>query len=280
MPESYAFIYDEALNERRHERVLAETEARLTTLGVTGRTIRLAMFRNIKETIEGLVRGGIETVVIVGNDQSLDKAMWFLPDLDVTLGYLPIIGQSRFNKPLGIPDGVGACDILAARRIETIDVGICDGRYFLSEVKIENTVARVDIEGRFSLNSETGGSVVIRNMNVGEGEVSDVQDGWLEVLVRPLDGKAPSRWRRAKLLPETRIPTRFGEIVSPDPVELQVDTHITSGFHFQFSIVPRKLRVIVGRSRHLSGEQEARPEGLPNDPKASTMPSPSLRSLV
>ena len=270
MPESYAFIYDEALNERRHERVLAETETRLTTLGVTGRTIRLAMFRNIKETIEGLVRGGIETVVIVGNDQSLDKAMWFLPDLDITLGYLPIIGQSRFNTPLGIPNGVAACDVLAARRIETIDVGVCDGRYFLTEVKIENTIARVDIEGKFSLSSETGGSVIIRNMNVGEGESSDVQDGWLEVLVRPLDAKTPSRWRRAKLLPETRVPTRFGEIVSPDPVELQVDTHLTSGFHFQFSVVPRKLRVIVGRERHL----------LPNDPKASTMPSPSPRSFV
>ena len=275
MPESYAFIYDEALNERRHERVLAETEARLTTLGITGRTIRLAMFRNIKETIEGLVRGGIETVVIVGNDQSLDKALWFLPDLNVTLGYLPIIGKSQFNGPLGIPDGVGACDVLAARRVESVDVGICDGRYFLTEAKIENTIARVDVEGKFALSSETGGSIVVRNMNVGTGAMSDVQDGQLEVIIRPRDAKSASRWRKATSMPETRVSARFGEIISPDPVELQVDTHVTSGFRFQFSIVPRKLKVVVGRARRLSGREEV----LPNDPKASTMPAPSSRSF-
>ncbi|MEK7115999.1 MAG: hypothetical protein AAB879_01230 [Patescibacteria group bacterium] len=257
---SYVFVYDEALSERRCEREVAALETRLTTLGVTGRTIKLAMFRSAKETIESMVKHGVTTVVIVGDDRTLDTMMWFLPAMNIVLGYLPILGPSQIAKPLGIPLGVLACDVLAARLIETIDVGLCEGRYFLGEARVKNTIASITLDGRFSLTSTGGGSITVRNL------YADAKDGALEVAVQPSIGR--SRFR-ARIAQETKILMHQGEIVSQDPIDVQVDGHLLNGFRFQFGIAPRKLRVIAGRSRYLSPSDAL----LPVRTKSSTLAS-------
>lgn len=268
---TYAFVYDEALSEKRHERQLAAFEARLTSLGLSGQTVKLAMFRSAKDTIETMVKHGVTTIVIVGNDHTLDKVMWFLPDLDVTLGYLPVFGPSEIGGPLGIPQGVEACDVLAARRVETVDVGICEDRYFLTEAKISNTIATVNLEGRFTLSPMNGGTIIVRNLDVrnADGEIrNDAKDGLLEVIVKPKEAGSSSRWGRAK--PQiTKMYMRDGEITSPDPVDLLIDGHVTNGFHFRFGIAPHRLKIITGRTRRLSPRDEA----LPSPSKSATLPA-------
>lgn len=267
----YAFVYDEALSERKYERDLAALETKLTTLGISGRDIRLAMFRSVKETVEGMVRDGITNIIVVGNDHTLDKVMWFLPDLDVTLGYIPLFLPSDVATPLGIPTGVSACDILAARLVETVDVGICEGRYFLTEAKVTNTIASVHMDGQFSLSPINGGTIVIRNLDIrgAKGEIrNDSKDGLLEVIIKPNAIESTSRWRKPK--PEiTKMFMKKGEIVSPEPIDLQIDGHITNGFKFRFGIAPKKLKLIVGRTRRLSPKDDILPEMM----KSPTLPS-------
>lgn len=257
---SYAFVYDEALSERRFEREVAALETRLTTLGVTGRTIKLAMFRSAKETIESMVRHGVTTVVIVGDDHTLDKVMWFLPETNVVLGYIPLMGPSKIAEPLGIPQGLDACEVLAARLVETVDVGICEGRYFLGEAAVSKTIATIAIEGRFSLTPTGGGSITVRNL------YGDAKDGVLEVIVRPTPGGSRFRKRQAQ---ETRLFMREGEILSADPIDLAVDAHLLNGFRFRFGIAPKKLKVIAGRTRLLSPADVPLPEFV----KTSTLPA-------
>jgi len=162
--DAYAFIYDDFLSDRKYERVLAALDQRLASLDLIGRTARLAMFRNAKDLVESLVGQGSTTIVMVGNDQTLDKVMWFLPDMNVTLGYLPVADPSRVAQLLGIPSGPEACDVLAARLIETVDVGRLDDRYFLTEVALEHTLAAIDVEGRYRISPARGGSIFIRNL--------------------------------------------------------------------------------------------------------------------
>lgn len=272
----YAFVYDEALSERRYERDLAALETKLTTLGLSGRDVRLAMFRSVKETIEGMVREGVTNIIVVGNDRTLDKVMWFLPDLDVTLGYIPLFAPSEVAAPLGIPVGIGACDILAARLVETVDVGICEGRYFLTEAKVSNTIASVSMDGQYSLSPINGGTIVIRNLDIRslKGEIrNDAKDGLLEVIVKPNSIESASRWRRPK--PEiTKLFMRNGDIVSPEPFDLAIDGHVTNGFRFRFGIAPRKLKLIVGRTRRLSPQDDILPE-----PKKSVTIAPATLKM-
>ncbi|MFH1620823.1 MAG: hypothetical protein ABIB04_01925 [Patescibacteria group bacterium] len=252
---AYAFIYDEILNDQRFERELAEIEARLTALDIQGRVGRLALFRNAKDLIDSMVHQGVNTIVIVGDDQSFDKTIWFLPDLNITVGYLPITGPSRIAELLGIPTGADACDVLAARLIETIDLGKIEDRYFLTEAVMRNTVATVDIEGRFRISASAGGSVAIRNLGsmlFESQELSDAKDGLLEVIVTPLDDKR-AKWRKGSdQAKETKMFMTHGEIISPAPIDVMIDRHMVNGFNFKLKAVPNKLRIITGRGRRLT----------------------------
>ncbi len=252
---NYIFIYDEFLTDKRHERVLAAVEQRLATLDLSGRVGRLTLFRNPKDLVEGMARGQAgATVVIVGNDQTLDRVMWFLPDLDVIVGYIPLANPSDMAKLLGIPLGVEACDVLGARHIETLDVGRLDDRYFLTEVRLPRTNAAIDIEGRYRVSAMYGGSLAVRNLGKasgGEACVSDAKDGLLEVVISPQSGDRGRFWQRS--MPETRILMRAGSIVSEEPVEAFADDHAVSGRHFALDILPGKLRMVTGRRRPQAG---------------------------
>ena len=261
----YAFVYDETLSERKYERDLMALSAKLTTLNITGRDVRLAMFRSVKETIEGMVKQGVTTFVVVGNDRTLDKVMWFLPDLDVTLGYIPLLPPSEVAGPLAIPTGVAACDVLAARFVETIDVGMCDGRYFLSEAKMTNTVAEIQIDGKFSLSLIDRGTIIVRNLDIRNKEQeirNDAKDGLLEVIVKPNPEKV-SRWQKPKV-EITKMYMKTGMVNSAEPVDVLIDGHMMSGFRFPFGIAPKKLKMIVGRGRKLSPQDGILSERTPS----------------
>lgn len=255
----YAYLYDDFLSDKTYERALANIETRASVLGIQGRVARLAIFRSAKELVEGLVREGAETIVVVGNDRTLEKTMWFLPDLPVTLGYLPVTGPSSIATMLGIPVGDTACDVLAARRVETLDVGRLDDRYFLTEVTLDATKAMVDIEGQYRVSPDRGGSIAIRNLgNMNKDGVAsaDARDGMLEVVVQPLD---PDAKRGNFLFPkpaarreETKVHLKNGAILSDEPVDVVVDGHRMNGFTFRLGITPKKLKFITGRNKRLS----------------------------
>ena len=210
--------------------------------------------------VEGLVSEGAETIVIVGNDQSLRKVMWFLPDLPVTVGYIPVGEPASIGAMLGISIGEAACDVLAARRIESLDMGTIDDRYFLTEVMIPATKAAVDIHGQYRIAPREVGDVFIRNLgSMGEDghSTADARDGLLEVLIRPII-QEPIKRRLAFLSsrsqaahPETRLTLSRGSIISNEPVDIDIDGHRINGFTFRLGIVPKKLRIITGRDKKL-----------------------------
>jgi diacylglycerol kinase family enzyme len=252
----YAFIYDDLLNDRKHAQALAEVEARLTSLDVQGRVARLSLFRSARDLVESMVNQGVRTIVVVGNDRTLDKVMWFAPDLNVTIGYIPIAPPYSVAELLGIPVGPKACDVLSARLIETIDMGRFHDRYFLTEVHVNRTAAAVDIEGKYRISPANGGSITIRNLGSLDGQSSNAKDGLLEVIVTAEDPSGGSRFFRRKPS-ETRMLIRHGELISVDPMDVRVDGVLLNGFRFAIGIRPDTLRVITGRARRLNFAQES-----------------------
>lgn len=272
---SYAFLYDDFLSDRQYERQVAEIESHLASLDLVGRASRLALFRSARDLVESMVHQGMATIVVIGNDHTLDKVMWFLPDLDVTLGYLPVAEPSKVADMLGIPRGIEACDVLAARLIETLDVGKLDDRYFLTEVSLPKTVAAVDIEGNYRVSPIGGGSITVRNLgsSIMKGiPAADARDGLLEVLVVPHE-EPSSRWGRKQRSKETRVLITHGEIISPEPVDAFADNHVMNGMRFTLDIAPKKLRVITGRNRRLAPCDP----GLPRSPGIATLPTTSQK---
>jgi diacylglycerol kinase family enzyme len=292
MNRHYAYLYDDFLSDKAYERALANIETRCSVLGIQGRTARLAIFRSARDLVEGLVKDGAETIVVVGNDRSLQKVMWFLPDLPVTVGYIPICEPSQIGTMLGIPQGDKGCDVLAARRMETLDMGTIDDRYFLTEVVMDATKASVDVEGQYRIAPRQAGTVSVRNlggMSKDGRSNADARDGLLEVVVKPyVEEQKKSRFSRvlSSLSPnaaravlsagmsETRLTLSKGSIVSDEPIDMLVDGHPINGFTFRIGIVPRKLKIITGRDKrldpHAVTDAAVIPPVLPKSPVAAT----------
>lgn len=255
MNPAFAYIYDELLADRRFERPLSLLETALAQRGMEGKIMRLAMFRNMRETVMDLAKQGVKNIVFVGNDQTLTRVMWFLPDIDVTFGYIPLDQPAHIADLLGIPSGQAAVDVLAARLVETLDVGRIDDRYFLTEVTLPTTVASLEIDGKYRLQAIGGGAIAIRNLGAPTqaGACSaDPKDGWLEgVIQKKVEVKGVRRWMGSKELSETKIRFKEGKIISQEPIDVFVDGHALNGFTFTLSIVPKKIRIITGRQRRI-----------------------------
>jgi diacylglycerol kinase family enzyme len=250
MNPAFAYIYDELLSERRLEKDVALLETELSRRGIEGRIVRLAMFRQPRDIVFELTRGPVKNIVFVGNDLTLQKMMPFLPDIDLTIGYIALCQPSAIAQFLGIPTGASGVDTVAARLVDTLDIGKINDRYFFTEVVAPETRASLDIEGRYRLQPSDGGAIAIRNLaGTGSGKCSHPQDGRLEAFIQArMEPKGMAFWKKSTLS-ESYIFFEKGTLISEKPVEIFVDGQSMRGDTFKLSVLPRKIRMITGKQK-------------------------------
>ncbi|MBM3204986.1 hypothetical protein FJZ48_03345 [Candidatus Uhrbacteria bacterium] len=250
MNPAFAYIYDELCSERRLEKDVSLLETELSRRGIEGRIVRLAMFRQPKDVVFELMRGPVKNLVFVGNDLTLQKMMPFLPDVDVTFGYISLSPPSALAQHLGIPFGAAGVDAVAARLVETLDVGKINDRYFFTEVVAPEMRASLDIEGRYRLQPAEGGAIAIRNLAGTSGKgCSHPQDGKLEAFIQArVEPKGIAFWKKSALS-ESHIFFTHGTLSSEKAIELFVDGQSIRGNSFSLSVLPRKIRMITGKQK-------------------------------
>lgn len=255
----YTYIYDSFVTGKKHERLLARIETRLTDLGISGRIERLTMFKNIREIAVDAGGRGCETMVAVGNDETVGRLIDAVGDFDMAFGIIPIgDGPHVIAEMLGIVPGVEACNILSRRVLQTIDLGKVNDHYFLSSVRIPRTRAAISCNGQYEVIPTEDNEIQVCNLAAlavgesGEMTVSSPHDGYLETVFRP----APSRnifsrlWRtRQENVVPTVVPVRFLSMRNQTPVTVIRDGQRLSSSSLKIEIVPKKLKVITGRER-------------------------------
>jgi diacylglycerol kinase family enzyme len=244
----YFYVYAPFAQDHRFEKEMLKIENRLTDLGILGTIARLGLFKRADELIRDEVRRGAHTVVAVGNDETIEQILDVAADEHVAFGIIPLGGKNHIAKLLGIPDGVAACDVLSARIIETIDVGVLNGKRFICGVSVPSAGTELTCDGTFRIETQGRGSIEVKNLSVSASAattVADPRDGRLETVIR-----VPRRtglFRR--VCGVTTLPLRSLAIHGKRPVSLRADGHEVRGTHFDISIEPMALRVITGKSR-------------------------------
>lgn len=249
----YLYVYDTFVQERRYEKELQKVENRLTDLGISGKIIRLGLFRRADEFIRDEVkRGGANTVVVVGNDSTVRQVIDAVVEAKVVLGIIPFGPENRIASLLGIVEGEAACDILSARIVETLDTGLVNGKRFICDVSIPAVKAEINCEGKYRITPQNYGTIEVRNLFApienNSGPVSNPLDGCLEVVIRiETSGSKLSFWRTAR--GESVIPLRFLEIKTLETVIAVMDGNKIEGNRFEFSVEARVLKMITGKGR-------------------------------
>ena len=244
----YCYIYDDFVQDRKYEKELSAIENRITDLGLQGKIVRLALFRDPAETIRREVEQGAKTVVVIGNDATVHKVVDAVVDAGAVLGLIPVGEPTVLARILGIPDGVDACDALSQRIIEEIDVGRINGHRFITGVAFPKGKFRVRRGKEWEMTPDKRGSLEVRNLSVSvprsKEDISNPTDALLDLVI---ETQTRGGWRPK--IQTSRIALNTFDVYYEQPVTATADGAAVDGEVFHIDIEQTVLNTIVGRDR-------------------------------
>jgi len=241
----HVYIYDDYLSKGKYHKTINRLEIRLTDLGLNGKIIRLGGIKNIKGAIQNEIKLGAKTIIAVGNNQTVNKIIGAIIDTDLygdfqkktLLGIIPIGDDNSIATSFGIKNEAEACNILLARRIEKIDLGLVGKYYFLNQASIQSSGTTIVINN-YSIETGEKGEIKIINLlsDNDTGIKSNPHDGLLDIYIKTR--KKDKTCLTAKKLTITSSENRLlidgvMEVETPTDVEIMKD----------------RVNVIVGKNR-------------------------------
>lgn len=253
------FVYDAYLGEKKHERILNRIETRITDLGLNGKIVRLGMLKNIDEAVVRELKQGAKTLIAVGDNSTLNQiinAQMTLNSSELPFGYVPIgmipvgSGNNSLARSLGLTAEEEACDFLAARRVEMLDLGNANNLYFLGYAEIENQNTVLEIDRNYSLEIMSHGKIRILNLppldGSSRGFKPNPQDRHLEISIEAITKKLlPLRGRTV----EQSIFSFRHLLIMNKTKPLSIDGSREIALPAEIKIAPHQLPFIVGKNR-------------------------------
>jgi hypothetical protein len=244
----YSYLYDAALGNSGSVGTLAKIEARLTNLGINGKINRLTFLKNIPALLAEEKKRGLKNLVVVGNDQTFNQVLNLVGDTELTLGFIPVGQPQKLASLLGIGDLTEACDILAARKIEKIDVGVANGYYFLTSFTLPNEPLILECDKSYFLTLENfKNKVSICNLDFYQGRVCSPRDGQLEIIVNP-----PDRWslfKHKEAGNHSRLLVSQINLSCKKSAVIKIDENKALKTPVNITVQRQKLSLIVGKKR-------------------------------
>lgn len=241
----HVYIYDDYLNKGKYNRQINRLEIRLTDLGLNGKIIRLGAIKNIKGAIQNEIKIGAKTIIAVGNNQTVNKIIGSIIDTDVygdfqkktLLGIIPLGNDNSIATSFGIKNADEACNILLARRIEKIDLGLANNHYFLNNATISGPGTIISIDD-YTLECTARGEVDIVNLlsDSSRNRFANPHDGKLDVYVKTRNGD------------DTHF-TSSSFILHNADNELLVDGVVSVKTPVRIGVAKDKVNIIVGKER-------------------------------
>jgi hypothetical protein len=248
----YYYLFDSPLADKRYSAIVNRIEFRIIELGINGRMDRLSILKNMQELIDSAVKHGAETIVIVGDDSAIARAVSIVARYKVTLGIIPVGEHLEIPKALGIPEGEAACDVLSKRVIRTIDLGKANDQYFLFSLDVPAQQVSVECDGHYRislLGVPRAFSICNFSTEQREHKACDPEDGLLEAIIK----EEPAGWNPFKKSQavESVFPLHTAKIVCNDAsIPLTLDGGSVVKTPVTVEVAPKKLRVVVGKDRH------------------------------
>jgi hypothetical protein len=258
----HVYLYDSFLLDKKYESALAKIETRLTDLGLNGKIIRLSMISSIRHTIREEINKGAKTFIAVGNIQILSQvlnsmAKYFSESQlgkNTPLGFIPVgKNLNDISAVLGLDFEENACDFLAARRIETVDLGQANQDYFLTQAQITTANTSLEIDTNYTIEIKNKGEIIIANLplnpNFQTSSQSKANDGRLELII---ENNKKFNFPAFKTSDVDKSVFSFKEIIISNPEnKLLLDSSLEISTPTNISMANEKIKLIIGKNRGL-----------------------------
>ncbi len=256
----YYYIYDTFLNDKKYEKVIDRIKTRLLDFEIQGKHEQLTLLKNIDELIGDEVKKGANTVIVVGDDQTFLKVIDVVADNDVSLGIIPVGPNNRIAEAFGVPMEEAACEIIAARKIVKLDLGLANQKYFFTDLKISKNLDRLQVEkDRFQVvPKKTCQEVEIINFYMPDPKIGfekklkkiSAQDGYLDMVVRAKNNN--HKWLKKNKMAgkiDTVMTSDKFKVKSFEYLPLELDGYKIIKTPAEIQIKRDKLKVIAGKNR-------------------------------
>jgi diacylglycerol kinase family enzyme len=244
----YAYLIDAAVGQSKRGAFADRIETRLAELGVGGRSHRLTILKSPEEIIAHEIELGISTLVVIGTDELLRRALSAVAETGVVLGYIPI-EESDLARYCGVPVGLAACPVIANRIVRIFALAKVHAQYFLDSVVVANrqTTLRIDDAYDVTLSADAPYVTVCNLLCAKTGARSLPETPYLRVTAP--DTIAQKKWFSTVTHPITSLPAREVTIRAKAPVDIMCGQKKLASTPASITIVPRALKMIVGKER-------------------------------
>ena len=284
----YFYIFDPGTDKeaKYFEKIQGQLLNYLAELKVEGENYRVTSIRTVELLVEQAINGGARTIVVVGSDSSLDRAINVVltKKADVTLGFIPLQPQSSLGKILGISTDVQeATQTLAGRLGQNLNLGKINEHYFLTQVdlgepltvgadpgffgwggvrglmKLNPFPLKLTLENSYTATSEVLTAQIIncRDNQGSRVRVGDPTDGLLDILLlNPMSSAQLFRHRKELLagklqdLPgATVMHAKKIQILGPKKLPLSISGQVYAKAPAEVAVAREKMKVMVGKNR-------------------------------
>jgi len=258
----HIYIYDSSLANKKYDSIVAKIETRITDLGLNGKIIRLGALQSLGDSIHDEIKKGAKTIVAVGDNalfhKCINAVMTFYSDSSfsspVPVGFIPVGKNTSLGNKLAIPNGVEACNVLSARRIEQLDIAKINNLYFLSEAIITTVGTTINVDEGYSIEISEVGEIAVVNMvnsfKLPSSYRSSAKDGRLEFCIKT---KKTNKFLSIGNKETATSVFTFKELMINNKQNntLLLDTVVKITTPAKIKISKKKLNLIIGKGSHL-----------------------------
>ncbi len=280
----YYYIVDpQKLSQREFERVQNHLHSSLSEYRISGEIVRVTGLRTVNQLVDNAFLHGAKTIVAVGSDDTLHDVINAVKGRETVIGFIPIM-DTEIGEILGIRNINHAAKTIASRLIADLDLGSVNNNYFFSKLSfglgmgatnskmnlfnfrlIRSLFHLPQFEVKFSADHRyvatvkvVGGAIInARGNNCGHGHISNPTDGVADVVLLSKLPKFQTLKYRGEILsgcfdqiPQASVVhLRKLEIIAPQGLPLRVGSRVIAKTPAVIQIIPRALKIIVGRDR-------------------------------
>jgi len=241
----YYYLYDNFLSAKKYQSSINKIESRLTDLGINGKISHLSFLKNIKQILTEEIKHGIKTIIVVGNDRTVNQVINLLPDFNALLGIIPLGPHNQIAKLLNIPEAEAACDVLSARMNTRLNLGLVNNNYyFITSLELLGNNLTINCDNNYLINLDGKNNSLITINNL----FSFTNKSSIEDTLR-LTIKTPKKLFFLKSYNNiSRLQARKINLSSKKSIPILItDEKRIIKTPIEVVISPKKLKIIIGK---------------------------------
>ncbi|MEZ4180310.1 MAG: hypothetical protein R3B41_02220 [Candidatus Doudnabacteria bacterium] len=262
------------------EKAQVTLQGLLAEFRISGEMVRVTSIRTIQDLVELASQRGVKTLIACGTDDTFNLMLAYLKGRDFALGFIPLVDDSYLGNILGLDNLLTSVKTVAARRIEKVDLAVMGENYFISQVefgvastqikkmswfaslrkpKLKETKFKIRVDNSYTMEIACLGGTVTnsRPHSSSKAMIANPTDGYLDLMtLEPMNKVDVLKYKpdisqgMLEQIPKTSvIKCKQVEFLEPRGLPLTIAGRTFAKIPATISIIPKQLRMIVGRNR-------------------------------